>query len=214
MNDYIIVNAAAIVSVLALIKSPLKRWANYIETMFHELGHAIIGILMGQKLKGFKLYSNTNGATITITNKHGLRTTLTQLSGYPAPIIFGVLGIISSYFNNEEVALWAMIIAASFMILFIRNAFGLIPLVMVIGLSLLGIYYSNQITQTFIILFISWLLLFRGTISIVQLWRFLPEGSDVHDLSIRVGFKERFWIIIIIILCFIYNYVLFLLFLL
>jgi hypothetical protein len=176
------------------------------------LGHAIVGILMGQKLKGFKLYSNANGATISIVNKHGLRTTLTQLSGYPAPVFFGVLGITAVFFQNEQTALMAILVSSIFMVLFIRNFFGLVPLALIIGLSLAGIYYSNQLAQTFIVLFLSYLLLARGVISIVQLWKFLPEGSDVHDLSLRVGFKERFWVIIIILLSFIYSFLPFLLF--
>ena len=83
------VGAAAVV----LTWSPLGyRLVRHLATLLHEAGHAIVGVLVGRKLRGIRLHSDTSGLTVSRGKPAGPGMVATLLAGYPAPAVVGLAG--------------------------------------------------------------------------------------------------------------------------
>lgn len=176
--------------------SPLKRWGKYIETIYHELGHATVGVLLGKKLHGFKLFADTSGVTVTMSNGYGIRGMLTHLAGYPAPIVFGSIITVLTFIGYSNVTMMIMMGVSIYMFLFARNIFAIVPLAMLFGLSYAALNIPvGQISVT-IASMIAGLLLILGYQSFNGVYKVLPQGSDAAMLTEYVGGTERLWIIL------------------
>lgn len=179
---------------VAITYSPIARFARYIETVFHELGHAVVGILLGKKLKGFKLYADTSGMTVTMSNGYGIRGMLTHLAGYPSPIVFSVLIIIMNILGYGKETMMVLIGVSVYMFLFARNFFAIVPLAIVGGLAGISLYFDNELVTLLVSGFLSGLLIKLGIDSLKKLYKYRPQGSDASMLRDFVGGAERFWI--------------------
>ena len=201
MNQYWYLYLIFIPLGLAVTVSPLWRFVKFFETVFHEFGHAFVGIFLGQKLHGFKLRLNTSGETVTMSSGYGLRAICTQLAGYPAPVILGVLTLYYGYQGYGVSTVWFYVITSAMMAFFIRNLFGFIPLVIVAGISGLALWadtYGIQGSFIFTVL-VGTMLVASGLRSFIDLFKYLPEGSDVWMLKDRTYIGQRFWVVIMFI---------------
>ena len=79
-----IVGAAALALVLV---PPLWRIARLGVTLVHELGHAIVGLLVGRKFTGFVLRGDASGHAVTRGRGSGPGLVATTWAGYPAPAL-------------------------------------------------------------------------------------------------------------------------------
>lgn len=195
---------------VGLVFSPAWRVVKFFETVFHEFGHALVGILLGQKLHGFKLRFDTSGETVTLTSGYGVRSVATQLAGYPAPVILGVLILYYSYNGYSMQTLWTVLGVSCFMLFFIRNLFGFIPLLIVGGLAGLSIWVEQAylVPATFILAaVIGSMLVISGLKSFLDLFRYLPEGSDVWMLRDRTYLGQRFWILLMFVFTVVFIFV-------
>lgn len=187
---------------IVLVFSPVWRIVKFFETVFHEFGHAFVGIILGQKLHGFKLRFDTSGETATLTSGYGLRSVATQLAGYPAPVILGSLTLYYSYMGASVSLAWFYVGVSVFMAFFIRNLFGFIPIIIVGGLAGLSIFLEEHtVPSTFIfVTVVGAMLIISGLKSFLDLFKYLPEGSDVWMLRDRTYLGQRFWVIIMFIM--------------
>lgn len=186
---------AGMVIGLSITYTPIRLWAQYMDTIFHELGHAAVGILLGKKLKGFKLYANTGGLTITMSNGYGVRGMLTSLAGYPSPIVFSTTMFLMAVLGYASQTMYIIAGVAVYMFLFARNLFAIVPLGLLFALAILGIN-TNEDVAVVIIGGLSTILMIKGIKSLINLYKYLPQGSDATMLSQTVGGKERVWVVI------------------
>ena len=59
-------------------------------TIVHEAGHALVAVLVGRRLSGIRLHSDTSGLTLTKGKPYGPGMVLTALAGYVAPSLLGL----------------------------------------------------------------------------------------------------------------------------
>lgn len=78
----------AIALVIVFIR-PLWRVARLGVTLVHELGHALVGVLVGRRFTGFVLRGDASGHAITVGPTRGPGLVATLWAGYPAPAILG-----------------------------------------------------------------------------------------------------------------------------
>lgn len=192
----IIFAASTIVGVL-LVFSPLWRWVRFFETIIHEFGHAAVGVMLGQKLTGFKIRYDTSGETNTLTYGYGLRGLLTHLAGYPTPILLGVLTVYYSVFYGSSVVFIWVYTAISFTVLiFVRNWFGIVPVAVMSALLISSFILNNPQYNSIIILTLAVTLILGGIRSIISLWSH-SEGSDAELIVQYFGGFRSFWVFII-----------------
>lgn len=186
-----------------LVFSPLWRWVRMFETIIHEFGHAFIGVFLGQKLKGFKIRYDTSGETNTLTYGYGVRGVLTHVAGYPAPIILGAVTIYYTLmFNAASVFIYLYMFISVVMLVFIRNWFGIIPVLIMFTLASLSFIIQSNTYDMFIVLTLGVTLTVGGLRSVAHLWR-KPEGSDAFLIKTYLGGPVYFWVTVITLFSFI-----------
>lgn len=62
-------------------------------TLVHELGHALVGMLVGRRFTGFVVRGDMSGQAVTVGPARGLGRVLTTWAGYPAPAAVGAVMI-------------------------------------------------------------------------------------------------------------------------
>lgn len=117
---------------LVLVGSPSTyRIARHGITVVHEAGHAVVALMVGRKLAGIRVHSDTSGLTVSSGKPRGPGMVATLIAGYPAPAVFG---LVAAYLLSQGYAvglLWFLVLAAIVMTLAIRNVYG--------GLTMLAI---------------------------------------------------------------------------
>lgn len=62
-------------------------------TLVHELGHAVVGVLVGRRFTGFVVRGDMSGHAVTVGPSRGAGRVVTTWAGYPAPAALGTLMI-------------------------------------------------------------------------------------------------------------------------
>ncbi|PGK52440.1 hypothetical protein CN918_32155 [Priestia megaterium] len=116
----------------------VRRFLRITSTMFHELGHALMALLCSGKLHRIYLYQNGSGAAIT-SNSNWLSRFLTSIAGYPFEVFIVLLFTVLMSFNKIEVLLYILFGTTLFSLLFIRNLFGWLWVIIIGSLSVFAL---------------------------------------------------------------------------
>lgn len=118
--------AVLALAALALAWSPWGyRLVRHLVTLFHEAGHALVAVLVGRRLSGIRLHSDTSGVTLSRGRPTGPGMVLTLAAGYPAPALAGLAGAWLLAAGHPAAVLWLLVLACAVMLLLVRNLYGL-----------------------------------------------------------------------------------------
>lgn len=176
INEPLFKITLSIVLALALLKTPIVgKYLSVINTLFHEVGHAVISILTFGKVEKIELFSNTEGAAWS-SSRFFIGRILTSLAGYPAASATALLFLFLISKNNF---LYIFIII-SFVLLFslifwIRNIYGLFWSTSSLALLYGLIVYGNPLFIEIVLMIITSILLVQ---SILSSW-------DILNLSFK-----------------------------
>lgn len=197
------VGTAAVV----LTWSPLGyRLVRHLATLLHEAGHAIVGVLMGRKLRGIRLHSDTSGLTVSRGKPTGPGMVATLLAGYPAPAVVGLAGAWLVSAGYAAGMLWALVLLCALMLVFIRNFYGLwVILVTGVGVAVLSWTASAEILSITAYLMV-WSLLLVAPRAVVELQRSRRRqrsstSSDADQLARLTRIPAGFWIAVFWLIC-------------
>lgn len=117
------------------------KFFNIINTLIHELGHALLAlVLQGQVLK-IQIFNDTSGVTLTKANST-FAAIMVSLAGYP---FSALVGYACAYLLSVGYEMWIVtglsIIFIFMLILWIRNIYGIIWTLIFVGVNALLIYY-------------------------------------------------------------------------
>lgn len=151
---------------LFLLKIPIVgKYVSVINTLFHEVGHAVISILTFGKVEKIELFSNTEGAAWS-SSRFFIGRILTSLAGYPAASVTALLFIFLIDKNNY-IYVFAII---SFVLLFslifwIRNIYGLFWSTSSLSLLYGLIVYGNPLLIEIVLMSITATILVQSVLS-------------------------------------------------
>lgn len=169
-------------------------------TIAHEGGHAVVALLSGRKLNGIRLHSDTSGLTVSTGKATGPGMVLTLLAGYPTVSLLGLGSAWLVTIDREQVLLWISIGLLGAMLLAIRNAYGVLSLVVTGGIVFAVSWFATPAIQAMCCVLFSWLLLFGGLRPIAELRRKRRRGratdSDADQLARLTGLPAIGWLII------------------
>ena len=135
-----LVLATGVVALLGVLVDGVWRWSRHLVTIVHEAGHAGVAVLTGRRLRGIRLHSDTSGLTLSTGRPTGPGMVLTAASGYLAPSAVGLVGVVLLAYDQVTVMLWAAVALLLAMLVMVRNAYGVLSLLVtgaaVVGLSL------------------------------------------------------------------------------
>lgn len=156
----VVATAAAALAVVAA--HPTWRLARNAVTIAHEGGHALVAVLVGRRLSGIRLHSDTSGLTVTRGRASGFGMVLTLLAGYVTPSLLGLGGAWLLAQERITLLLWAVILLLLAMLLNIRNLYGLLA-VLVVGAGVFAVsWYATAQWQSLFAFAAVWFLVLGG----------------------------------------------------
>jgi hypothetical protein len=193
----IVLGCAAAALLVVLIRDV---WivARNVVTIAHEGGHAFVALLVGRRLSGIQLHSDTSGVTVSRGKTHGPGMVATAMAGYITPSLIG-LGFAALLVNGKVTPLlWTTIALLAVMLIKIRNAYGVVSIV-VTGLIVFAISrFTSVAVQAGFAYFFTWFLLFAGIKPIFELQskrrRHRSPDSDADQLARLTRVPGLLWV--------------------
>lgn len=195
--DPVVLTTAAVALVIVVVSS-LWRLARNVITIVHEAGHALVAVLVGRRLSGIRLHSDTSGLTLTRGKPYGPGMVCTSLAGYLAPSLLGLAfaGLVGAERVTALLVVCAVLLLG--VLIMVRNAYGVFS-VLASGAVLVGVSYFGSIdVQAVFAHLITWFLLLGGIRPVGELARKRRHGrapySDADQTARLTGTPGWFWV--------------------
>jgi hypothetical protein len=195
-NAVVLVTGAA--ALLLVVSGSPWRLARNVITIVHEAGHALIAVLVGRRLRGITLHSDTSGVTVSRGKREGPGMVCTAFAGYVAPSLIGIgLGALFGA-GKITLLLWVMTALMLAVLVMIRNLYGVLS-VLVTGavLVVISVVTTSEVQSAFACLIV-WFLLFGGIRPVWELQvkrhRGHARDSDADQLGRLTGVPGIFWV--------------------
>ncbi|GAB3873411.1 M50 family metallopeptidase [Kibdelosporangium lantanae] len=193
-----VVLATGVAALLLVVSGGPWRLARNVITIVHEAGHALVAVLVGRRLRGITLHSDTSGVTVSRGKREGPGMVLTAFAGYVAPALIG-LGLAALFGAGKiTLLLWVMTALMLAVLVMIRNLYGVLS-VLVTGalLVVVSVVTTSEVQAAFACL-IAWFLLFGGIRPVWELQvkrhRGHARDSDADQLGRLTGVPGIFWV--------------------
>ncbi len=199
------VAGTAVVALVVVWWRPSWRWARHAITIAHEGGHALVAVLSGRRLRGIRLHSDTSGLTLTKGKRSGPGMVLTLAAGYSAPSLLGLGGAALLASGRLTLLLWLAIVLVVLMLVMIRNAYGVLS-VLVTGGTLFAVsWYADAKWQAIFAYAAVWFLLLGGVRPVFEVQRQRRRGhapsSDPDQLAGVTPLPAGVWVTIFLLVC-------------
>ena len=192
----VVVTTAAVA--LALVLVP-RAWTltRHVVTISHEGGHALVAVLTGRRLMGIRLHADTSGVTLSRGRPTGPGMVAMLAAGYLAPAVAGLGAALLLVSGHSLALLWLAVGWLSLMLLQIRNAYGLLVLVVCGAAAGVASWYLPGTLLSLLAYLLTWLLLVAAPKPVLELMgqrrRRLAHGSDVDQLARLTRVPALLW---------------------
>ncbi len=195
---HVVVLLTLVAALLAVFTRPGWVVARNAVTIAHEGGHALVAVLVGRRLRGIRLHSDTSGLTVTKGKASGLGMVLALLAGYLFPSLLGVGGAFLLSLGRVTLMLWVTLVLLLLMLVMIRNVFGAFA-VLVVGAAVFVVsWYAPLAAQAAFAYAGVWFLLVGGVRPVGELQRLRSKGkapdSDADQLAGATHVPGLFWV--------------------
>jgi len=138
-------------------------------TVVHEAGHAVAAVLVGRRLSGIRLHSDTSGLTVSRGRPRGPGMVLMLASGYLAPALLGLLAAYLLGAGRAVGLLWLLVLLLAGLLVWVRNGYGLL-VVLVLGGGLFALtWWGSAELQSIAAYLVTWTLLLAAPRPLVEL---------------------------------------------
>ncbi|CAL9456061.1 hypothetical protein SUDANB105_02530 [Streptomyces sp. enrichment culture] len=190
---------ATLVAALAVVvpQGPWRLARNAI-TIAHEGGHGLVALLTGRTLTGIRLHSDTSGLTVSRGKPYGLGMILTAAAGYTAPPLLGLGGAALLASGRITLLLWLATALLLVMLVMIRNAYGVLTVVLTGALFVLVSWLTGPQVQSAFAFAVVWFLLLGGVRPAFELQSKRRHGgapdSDADQLARLTHAPAAVWL--------------------
>jgi hypothetical protein len=190
-------------SVLSII--PLAgKFLNVLNTMIHESGHAMMSLVTGGGVMNIKLSADTSGAAQT-KSKYWLGKVFTSLAGYP---VSSLTAWFFFWLIRQQHVKYVFYVIISLvlinLILWVRNTFGMIWLLVMGSITTLVFLYANTIVQYYFANFCASIVFFQSIYSTVTLVIIAlnnpSKAGDAKNLKDFTYIPALLWALLMLIL--------------
>ncbi|WP_306323392.1 MULTISPECIES: M50 family metallopeptidase [unclassified Streptomyces] len=190
--------ATGVVALAAILPHNVWRLTRNAITIAHEGGHGLVALLMGRRLDGIRLHSDTSGLTVSRGKPSGLGMVLTAAAGYTAPPLLGLGGAALLSDGHITLLLWLATALLVAMLVMIRNAYGVLTVVVTGGAFVLVSWLAGPQVQAAFAYTVVWFLLLGGVRPAFELQRKRRRGgagdSDADQLSRLTHVPAGMWL--------------------
>ncbi|NHA68841.1 M50 family metallopeptidase [Phycicoccus flavus] len=170
-------------------------------TLVHELGHALVGMLVGRRFTGFVLRGDMSGAAVTVGRARGPGRAVTTWAGYPAPAVVGGAGVWLGAHGWAGAVLAAVVLVLLLTLLRVRSGLTLL-VVLVVGAATAWVWWAGED------LLRAQVVVGAGLVLVVGAWRHLgavtashEPGSDVAVLARLTHLPRVLWVASFALVC-------------
>lgn len=169
-------------------------------TIAHEGGHGLVALLTGRKLEGIRLHSDTSGLTVSRGKPTGFGMILTAAAGYTAPSLLGLGGAALLAAGHITALLWVATALLLALLVMVRNAYGMLTVVLTGALFLLVSWLTEPEVQAFFAYVVVWFLLLGGVRPVFELQakrrRGAARDSDADQLARLTHLPAFAWLLL------------------
>jgi hypothetical protein len=170
-------------------------------TVVHEAGHALVAVLVGRRLRSIRLHSDTSGLTVSRGKPRGPGMVAMLAAGYLAPAALGLLAALLLADGRSVGLLWLLVLLSAGLILWVRNGYGVLVLLVGGAAVLVVTWYGNGQVQSVAAYLIAWLLLLAAPRPLVELLtagRRRGRTSDADQLAGLTRLPAMLWILLLL----------------
>ncbi|APY86445.1 hypothetical protein DCW30_18995 [Streptomyces alfalfae] len=193
-----LVIATGVVALAVVVPHGVWRLARNAITIAHEGGHGLVALLTGRRLDGIRLHSDTSGLTVSRGRPSGIGMILTAAAGYTAPPLLGLGGAALLGSRRITALLWIATALLVAMLVMIRNAYGVLTVVLTGGAFLLVSWLAGSEVQAAFAYAVVWFLLLGGVRPAFELQSKRRRGgagdSDADQLSRLTHVPAGLWL--------------------
>ncbi len=146
-SPYFIIVVIALALLLPRIPV-VGKFFNVLQTAIHELGHALTTIVLGGRVQKIELFQDTSGTAYTQNNSRA-HSAITAFMGYPFAAITSYIPFFLIEHRFEKGLILSLMVILLFMlILWIRNLYGAIWVILFIALNLFLLHLKQPELET------------------------------------------------------------------
>jgi hypothetical protein len=170
-------------------------------TVVHEAGHAVAAVLVGRRLSGIRLHSDTSGLTVSRGKPRGPGMVLMLAAGYLAPALLGLLAAYLLGAGRGVGLLWLLVLLLAGLLVWVRNGFGLLVLLVLGGGVFALTWWGSPDAQSAAAYVVAWLLLLSAPRPLLEL---LGRGgrrsrtSDPDQLAALTRIPAVLWTLLLL----------------
>lgn len=182
---------------------PFTSFFRNVDTMVHELGHAVVTMLLSGRVLHIELYSNHGGVTYSYIEQ-GWRMIPLGLAGYITASLFAAF-LFTLYAKGKLSVGYIVMsaLAAVSLLFFVRNITGVIWLIGFIAVNTLAMYIPYASLRKFYYLLVSFICLeesVRGPLYLLYVSLTRPGAAgDAAGLSRATGVPAVIWCLLFVI---------------
>ncbi|MEU3374008.1 M50 family metallopeptidase [Streptomyces sp. NPDC006660] len=193
-----LVVATGLAALAAIVPHGLWRLSRNAITIAHEGGHGLVALVSGRRLDGIRLHSDTSGLTVSRGKPYGLGMILTAAAGYTAPPLLGLGGAWLLAAHHVTLFLWLATALLLAMLVMIRNAYGVLTVVITGAAFLLVSWLTGPDVQSAFAYTAVWFLLLGGVRPAFELQRkrrrYNDGDSDADQLARLTHVPPALWL--------------------
>jgi hypothetical protein len=190
----------AIALVLVAVE-PLWRVVRLAVTLVHELGHAVVGVLVGRQFTGFMLRGDMSGHAVTRGPVRGPGRVASTWSGYPMPALLGAAMVWAAERGWAAPVITAGLAVLLFALVRVRSALTVVVMLVAIAGSAALWWWRDDALQTQVLVGL-------GVVLVVGAWRHLlavlrdrSRGSDPGVLASLTYLPRAAWNLSFVVVC-------------
>ncbi|MFE0649717.1 M50 family metallopeptidase [Streptomyces sp. NPDC059534] len=168
-------------------------------TIAHEGGHGLAALATGRRLEAIRLHSDTSGLTVSRGSPTGVGVILTLAAGYPAAPLLGLGGAALLGTHHTTLLLWAATALLLAMLVMVRNAYGILTVVLTGAAFLLVSWLTGPDVQSVFAYAVVWFLLLGGVRPAFELQAKRRHGgapdSDADQLARLTHVPAGVWLL-------------------
>ncbi|WP_213816313.1 M50 family metallopeptidase [Glaciihabitans sp. dw_435] len=170
-------------------------------TLVHELGHAFAALLTGRVLAGIRVHRNQSGTTHS-SGRGGFSGVFSGFFGYPAPAMVGAALVWSVFQGYTAAALAVGGVILVLTLVFIRNLFGVLVVLVSAAVSVLLWVYAPPEVQGYALLVLGTALIvgavraYLNVVSVHVSRRGELRSSDAYLLYQRSHIPSPIWLLL------------------
>jgi Peptidase M50B-like len=200
---------SGIFALLIVLDPRAWRLARNSITIAHEGGHALACVLSGRRLHGIRVHPDTSGVTYSRGMRTGPAVVLTSAAGYLAPSLLGAGAAWLLAAHHVTAMLWLLLALLAATFLAIRNAYGVLAVLVAVGAVLAVSWFATAAIQAAFGYAAAWFLLLGGVRAVAELQghrrrsrrRGQVSASDADQLGRLTGVPGGAWVAVFAVVC-------------